>query len=471
MKKLLTLFLLLMSVTSVSLKAQPLNNKVMDGYMPLWFTLGQERDYGFKYSGGLGGTYTIKHNPIAIYAPEVDKTFFVYGGTTAPMDRHLLCMIGSFDHKTEMVSRPVVVFDKETVNDPHDNPALAIDEDGYLWVFISGRGTGRMGHKYRSLKPYDTNGFEQIQSRWMTYPQPMYVKGKGFFHFFTQYSGHRQLYFETSTDGYKWSETSHFADIKEPGDTKSGHYQTSGHYGDKIVTFFNRHPNGNVDKRTNMYYLQTTDFGKTWTTADGQVLEIPIRDVASPCLVHECQSKGQNLYVKDVNFDKNGNPVCLYLKSGGSAPGPQNGPREWSVAHWTGTEWKHHAITTSSHNYDSGSLWIEDGMWRVIAPTDDGPFRWGAGGEIVSWESKNEGKTWKRAITYTKDSPRNHTYVRRPVNAKDPFYSMWTDGNTERITKCYMYIGDSKGNVYQLPYKMKNDNEKLKKFTPKYSKQ
>ena len=452
---LLTVFIMFFSVTTSH--AQPLNNTTVDGYRALWFTLGQETEYGYKYSGGLGGTYTAKHNPIAIYAPEVNKTFFVYGGTTTEKEKHLLCMIGYYDHDSGMVCKPRVVFDKEKVNDPHDNAALSIDKDGYLWVFVSGRAHTRKGFKYRSVKPYDISGFEKIQTRNMTYPQPIYVDGKGFFHFFTQYTGHRQLYYETSTDGYNWTETRHLADIKEPWETKSGQYQVSAHFGEKIMTAFNRHPNGEVDKRTNLYFIQTTDFGKTWTTADGREVQIPIQNIDDPSLIFECQSQGKNLYVKDLNYDKNGNPVILYLTSNGHEPGPKNGPREWRVSHWTGSEWRHHVVTTSTHNYDMGSIWIEGDLWRIIAPTDPGPYLWGAGGEVVSWESRNAGKTWKRKITYTMNSPRNHTYVRRPLNAKDPFYAFWTDGNVERISKCYLYFGDSRGNVYRLPYNMKTE--------------
>ena len=58
------------------------------GYRGIWFTLGQFSEYGDKYSGGLG-TYTASHNPLAVYAPAVEKTFFVYGGSPAG-ERHLL---------------------------------------------------------------------------------------------------------------------------------------------------------------------------------------------------------------------------------------------------------------------------------------------------------------------------------------------------------------------------------------------
>ena len=114
-----------------------LNNTRGKGYRGIWFELKQVYEFGDKYSGGLG-TYTAKHVPLAIYAPEVKKTFFVYGGTTRAEERHLLCMIGEYDHRKGQVSPPVVVCDKTGVNDPHDNPSLLIDDKGYLWVFVSG---------------------------------------------------------------------------------------------------------------------------------------------------------------------------------------------------------------------------------------------------------------------------------------------------------------------------------------------
>ena len=69
-----------------------LNNTKVDGFRPIWFDLGQKSEYGSKYIGAFG-TYTMKHRPLAIYSAEVDKTFFVFGGTTEEKQRHLLCMI------------------------------------------------------------------------------------------------------------------------------------------------------------------------------------------------------------------------------------------------------------------------------------------------------------------------------------------------------------------------------------------
>ena len=62
-------------------------NQKDTGYRGIWYYNQPSGDeYVYKYSGGLG-TYCAKHRPFAVYRPEVDKTFFCYGGT--PLDAHL----------------------------------------------------------------------------------------------------------------------------------------------------------------------------------------------------------------------------------------------------------------------------------------------------------------------------------------------------------------------------------------------
>jgi hypothetical protein len=200
------LVIFIQTVEGQNTKTKGLNNRKIQGYKGIWFELNQKYPpWGDKYSGGLG-TYTAKHIPLAIYSQEADKTFFVYGGTTAPKETHLLCMIGYYDHKQKIVPKPTVVFDKRGVNDPHDNPSLLIDPEGYLWVFVSGRGSSRPGYKLRSHQPYQIDSFELISEEEMTYPQPWYIEGEGMIHLFTKYTGIRELYYETSRDGYNWSD-------------------------------------------------------------------------------------------------------------------------------------------------------------------------------------------------------------------------------------------------------------------------
>jgi hypothetical protein len=424
----------------------------IDGYRGIWFTLGQFSAMGDKYSGGLG-TYTANHVPIAVYAPAVDKTFFVYGGTTAADQRHLLCMAGWYDHKTGRVPRPIVVHDKLTVNDPHDNAAINIDEQGYLWVFISGRGRLRPGFKYRSKQPYSIDGFDRVEESEMTYPQIHIVPGKGFFHLFTKYTKGRELYWETSKDGYTWTE-----DRKLVG--MGGHYQVSARHGERIGTAFMYHPGGNVDKRTNLYYMQTDDMGATWTTAEGTRVATPVTAVKSPPLVIDYESKGLNVYIHDLNFDRDGHPIILYLTSKGAAPGPQNGPYTWRVTRWTGTAWETHDVTTSDHCYDTGNLFVEaNGSWRIVGPTDPGPQPYGTGGEMVAWTSNDRGVTWTRAAQLTQNSKYDHAYARRPRDAKDPFFTFWADGDPRKLSPSHLYFANHAGDhVWQLPYDMTGDS-------------
>ncbi|MBD0349895.1 MAG: BNR-4 repeat-containing protein [Flavisolibacter sp.] len=427
-------------------------NSRVDGYKGIWFTLGQSSEYGDKYSGGLG-TYTSSHVPIAIYASQVDKTFFVYGGTTKKEEKHLMIMLSYYDHKKGVVPKPVVVYDKAGVDDPHDNAALSIDGKGYLWVFVSGRNTVRTGLTFKSRKPYEIDDFEKIKEGEMTYPQPWWT-GEGFLYLFTKYTNGSELYWTTSGDGRSWEPEQKLAGM-------GGHYQVSNWRNGKLVTVFNYHPGGNVDKRTNLYLLQTTDKGKTWTTVEGRPLATPLSDKHCDALIKDFEQEGKLVYLNDVNFDQKGNPVILAVISKDYKPGPQGNPREWTVIRWKYGKWNFHKVCTSTHNYDMGSLYIEKNHWQIIGPTEPGPQYWGTGGEMALWESNDEGKTWEKRRLLTSNSIRNHSYARRPLFAHPDFYSFWTDGNADQFSESRLYFCNKEGTkVWMLPYTMKSDFEK-----------
>lgn len=422
-----------------------------DGYRGIWFTLGQPFDCGDKYSGGLG-TYTAKHVPLAVYAPQVHKTFFVYGGTV-PGERHLLAMASYYDHERGVVPRPTIVHDKGGVDDPHDNPSINIDEHGHVWIFVSGRGRRRPGFKYRSVEPYSVDAFELISEEEMTYPQPWWVPGQGFLHLFTKYTGVRELYWNSSPDGRTWTPHQKLAGM-------GGHYQTScqapSPNGSRICTAFNMHPDGNVDRRTNLYFAQTEDMGRTWRAVDGTVLQTPLVDPGCPALVRDFRSEGRLVYMKDIALDEHGHPAILVVTSASCEPGPGGDPRQWTLAHWNGSQWQFRVVTTSSHNYDMGSLYIEEGeTWRIIAPTEPGPQRHGTGGEMALWLSNDAGASWRKERDITQNSRYNHAYARRPVHAHPDFYAFWADGDPDRFSPSRLYFTNRSGDrVWVLPERM-----------------
>ncbi len=415
-----------------------------DGYRGIWFDLRQ------KYSGGLG-TYTAKHNPLAVYAPDTQRTYFVWGGTSSEDERKLRLMLSYYDHRTGTAPRPAMVFDKGDVDDPHDNPALQIDDDGYLWFFVAGRGTTRPGYIYRSREPHSIEAFDSVRAdRKFAYPQPWYVSGRGFVVLYTEYGQGRELFWRTSADGYTWSEHRKLAGF-------GGHYQVSWCKNGRIFTAFNYHINGVVDTRTNLYFLQSSDFGASWQTASGETISPPLATVDNAALVRDYHSEGLLVYCKDVNFDVDGNPVILHITSSSAEAGVQEPPRSWMTAHWSGREWQFRRVTDAYHNYDMGSLYIEDGLWRIIAPTEPGPQPWGTGGEVAVWTSEDQGVTWRKERNLTAESPRNHSYVRRPLNADPGFYGFWADGDAHEFSVSRLYFTSKDGAVYQLPAAMESD--------------
>ncbi len=430
----------------------------VDGYRGIWFTLGQMCEHGDKYSGGLG-TYTAKHVPLAVYAPQVDRTFFVYGGARDG-NRHLLAMASYYDHSRHIVPRSTVVHDKGGIDDPHDDPSIALDEQGHLWVFVSGRGQRRPGFIYRSHSPYDVTGFELIHEGELTYPQPWWIEGEGFLHLFTKYTGVRELYWNRSSDGRSWTPARKLAGME-------GHYQTSrrvpeggvsgvgGGGRERVITAFNRHPQGHPDKRTDLFYAQTTDMGESWQSADGSELDLPLVDPANPARVHDFAAEERLVYMKDISVDAQGRPVILVLTSAAYEPGPKGDPRVWMLCRWTGTDWRLTEVTRSTHNYDMGSLFIESSdSWRIIAPTEAGPQHWGTGGEMALWTSDDDGDSWRMQRQLTRESARNHSYARRPLHAHPGFVAFWADGNPDELSESRLYFCDREGEVYQLPVVM-----------------
>ena len=175
-------------------------------------------------------------------------------------------------------------------------------------------------------------------------------------------------------------------------------------------------------------------------------------------MVHNYEKDGLNVYMKDILFDEVGRPVILYITSGGYEAGPENAPRTWTTARWNGTAWEIRPITVSDNNYDMGSLYIEsDGTWRLIAPTERGPQAYNPGGEIALWISGDKGGHWKMVKQVTENSPRNHTYARRPVNAHPEFYAVWADGHGRQPSISNLYFCTKDGTVKVLPREMTSE--------------
>jgi hypothetical protein len=187
---------------------------------------------------------------------------------------------------------------------------------------------------------------------------------------------------------------------------------------------------------------------------NNDTIHLPLKEINNPARVVDYSSAGKNVYLKDLNFDHQGNPICLYLTSNGHAPGPENAPYEFRIMHWDGSRWNTSTVSEADHNYDMGSLFIEKYEWLVIAPVLPGPEAYATGGEIVIYYSTDSGKSWAEKKQVTHHSIFNNSYIRRPINAKDPFYYFWADGHPHKFSKSRLFFGNSSGEVWRLPYDM-----------------
>lgn len=434
-----------------------------DGFKGIWYMNQPSNDeYVYKYSGGLG-TYPANHRPFAIYRKEVDKTFFCFGGTD-DVNSTLYHNVSFFDHRTGRLAQPTILLDKGTT-DAHDNPVISIDEQGYIWIFSTSHGVTRPSYIHKSKKPYDINAFETIHPveivngkevpfNNFSYFQVYHIKGKGFIALFTRYNQwrNRVIGYNTSKDGIHWGEWNVLANIE------MGHYQISAEENGKVCVAFDYHPEGKgLNYRTNLYYLETTDFGKTWKTRSGKKADLPLTTIDNPALVHDFTTPGLNCYLLDISLNKKGEPGILVVSSKGYQAGPENNPRQWHLFQYS-KGWDSSVITTSDNNYDMGSIyWETDKQIKVIGPTIDGPQKYNPGGEIAVWTSTDKGKNWFMEKQLTRNSSGNHTYVRKPLNAHPGFYAIWADGHGRQPSKSYLYYSNKEGEVFRLPRDNKNE--------------
>lgn len=428
-----------------------------DGFKGIWYMNQPSHDeYVYKYSGGLA-TYPANHRPFAIYSDKVKKTFFCFGGTD-DKNSTLLHNVSYFDHRTGILANPTILLDKQTT-DAHDNPVISMDKKGYIWIFSTSHGTSRPSYISKSVKRYDIERFEPIPATEIvdgervpfsnfSYFQVYYVKRKGFIALFTKYqSGQRVIGFNTSKDGESWNEWQVIAHIED------GHYQVSVERDGKVGVAFDYHPKGKgLNYRTNLYYLETDDFGETWTTAAGSEVTLPLTTVQNPALVHDYSAQHWNSYLLDINLDESGHPVILTVTSKGYEAGPEKGPRQWTFSSFENGQWSANPVTTSDSNYDMGSIYpLGDGRFQVIGPTIDGPQAFNPGGEVAMWQSDDGGQNWSLVKQLTEHSPMNHTYVRRPQYVQPDFYAIWADGHGRKPSESYLYFSDEQGKVFRMP--------------------
>lgn len=463
------------------------------GFQGIWYEVGPA--FGSipnKYGGGLA-TYPQQIGPLAVYSPEVDRTYFVFNVDVDPgPGRSIGHAISYFDHATRQVARPQVWLNKET-GDAHDAAVLALDDEGYLYMFSMTHGENRRSWIKKSGAPHDIASSRDLLSLTdvqdqavfgalpgdsattlrFSYASAWYVPNVDtedkFLLLHTRYqSGQRDLFTTTSADADSWTTRKGLAQIE------SGQYQKSWIKpdGKTVGTIFNVHPaSGGLDARTDLFYLETADQGQTWRSIDGstivdnsgpndnRLITRPDQPQHMATQVYDA-APGERVYLKDINYDSQGRPVIMFLTSPTHVPGPlpEGSERTVRTAYWTGAEWSIQTVTHTDHNYDHGSLFVgENGNWRVIGAFIDGPQQFGTGGQIGMWTTADYGRSWSLQSQLTADQENNHTYPQRVVNGQDSFYSLWASGNAFEPSEVHFCFATKAGQVFELPFDIDTD--------------
>lgn len=306
MKILPIAMLIITFVFSWNVTARPIYNSIWYE-LPQYFIDPQTGESVPKYSGAMG-TATDSHMPTAIYSQNSNKTFFTYSGY-APGSDQMAIYVGCYNHQTKaLCSLPTLITTKPVV-DQHDNASILVDENNYIWVFVSGRATERNSTVYKSNNSGDISSFQQVNNGTFpdnfTYPQPWQTLTNGKVLLHTQYAPMvnaapqaRELFITAAGQTNKMIE--------------GGHYSMSYTLGDRIVLVYNSLVGNHPDQRINLYYIESTDGGRTWKNKNGTPLSLPLSQFDQAAIV---LNGSDFIYLKDLKIRADGNVAIAYVSS------------------------------------------------------------------------------------------------------------------------------------------------------------
>lgn len=329
-------------------------------------------------------------NPVAIYSSTADKTFIIYQTKKTP-DRYV-ARAACYNHTSNEFSETVLVDGTGLSGDAHGVPSITLDSDGYLYVFYGTHGDTIQYYK-KSANPYDISswGNEQTQltdKKGFTYPQVFFIDDT--LHMFFREGGsdvenYRYMYYRTIShtkfDGAVWTSPTVLTNFSDFSETKT----VSGMY---HITYVNPTDNSihiaynwfksATATRYHLYYMKSTDNGKTWTKADGTSLNMPVDENSSEKIL-DSGSDFCNVCLGDIQTTSNGNPLILF-----------NHNKIFKLARWNGSEWIITVVKEVDHNFDYGTLIIDsDSQYRAYITVGNG-----RGGAIKEYLTTNCGVNW-----------------------------------------------------------------------------
>jgi hypothetical protein len=261
------------------------------------------------------------------------------------------------------------------------------------------------------------------------------------------------VFFSISPDGLAWSKPVQLATFGVVDTCVSGQFRN------KVGVALGSRPGGTPPtERSNLYYLETSDLGKTWQAYPRLAFALPLKTEDHAAKAYD-YGNGWRLFLRNLVFSPMGHPIILQVTRQTAKAGPSKQSRLWTVTRWVGREWETAATLSSDSDFDGGDMAADRLTLYLAAATIPGPQPNAAGGDMVLWKSLDQGRSWyPQRLTH--DSPVNQNWARHPVNAVAGMDFLWTDGNAMKPSQSRIYFADRAGNTYVLPTLMKAETAK-----------
>ncbi len=328
-----------------------------------------------------------------------DRTYIVYADVNSD------AMITYFDHATGTFAAPVNLGESAPRRDPHCNPRLTIDADGYLYVFWGSHNSNQLMRRSVSPETIDSWDDTKMMLGRYTYPQ-VFLLGNTMYWFYRRW--YDTWVYRTSTD-YQgdWTWSDEHVVIDEPGSQVPYPIFMRG---DEPRTP-RIHVAWNVYDGTlwrDVYYACSDDGGTTWKTRAGAPLSLPLSQNSADSVYTFPYLHG---WVDDLQLTSEHEPVILFMEGDDGSV-----PNLVKIAKFQGGAWTTHTVTDAAvSRYNLPAMRVESaGLMRVYAPIGGDPngnIPGCYGGEIREFTSSDGGDTWVNTRGLTHDSPYLHCHV------------------------------------------------------------
>ena len=373
---------------------------------------------------GIVEAGAIENTPIGIqnytqamhYKKNHDRTYFVYIADT--FEHRILY----YDHDTKTWSSSVKIADC-IEDDLHENPAMTIDNDGYIYVFYNDHDNMRMK---KSSNPEDITSWDSAidpTDGYGTYPKTFVDSSNTIYLLHMHHIGNSPdtLVLTKSTDGGStWSTEDLIIDL----DNDYAYvFKALIDSNDVIHLAFSIYDTSQ-SRRRDIFYMKSADGGNSWQKADGTSISIPAKEGDADKAYTGSNAFNQGF---DLVLDSNNYPIMAYSDA-----------KVYGIVRWTGSSWESHSLGVSTDDeFNNIRLQvINDTTYRAWLFTDASIP--GRGGELQVWESTDNGVHWTKIRDVTKNSALLHRGVLIPADYTQEVEAIWNYGNwaTENGPDC-----------------------------------